>query len=690
MQAGTLDGTTGQSATPNPGTHDKVCNADMGDERRRRMAQYSGRQKLTHEEWKKFVGGATASTDIIPPGILDSWFRCRTKGVDPYLKKVPQVLEKGELEKLLRKNRDLIAMSRPFMEHLYGFVKGSSFVVALSDADGYLIELVGDHEVLESVKKGNFVLGACWSEDSAGSNGVGTVLKLERALQVVGCEHYCLNSHKWTCSGAPIHDPEGRLAGIIDMTGPYELANCHTLGMVVASAHAIENEIRLKKALAECLIADSFQRTVISSIPEVIIAVDNDGTITLMNNNAKKTFGPDAEQFLGRDIHSFWKNRNAGLMSLIDNNESLTDVEVRITFKNNQADFTLSCYPILSMDSVTGKIIILDEIKRARTLATRMMGAKAKLHFGNIIGVNARFREGVRQAEIASKSNSNVLLLGESGTGKDIFAQAIHNNSARKDGPYVAINCATIPRDLIASELFGYTEGAFTGSRKGGNQGKFELADGGTIFLDEFAETPLELQAALLRVMEDKCIIRIGGTKYRTINVRIIAASNKDLKEEVRKGRFREDLYYRSNVFAIHMVPLRNRKDDIPLLVHSFVAKIVKSMNKTIHAVDKDVLEGLIHYHWPGNVRELQNVLERMINIAHTDRLTFDLLPPEVLEERSMEDSDDSDVESVNKIERQLITRLMGSNISKKEIARKLNISRSTLYRKLEKYGMGD
>lgn len=653
------------------------------------MAQYSGRLQMVYAEWKNFVAGATVSTDIVPPIILESWVRCRSKTVNPYLRKVPVVLEEYELADLLRRNSSFIEISRPFMEHLYGFVKGSSFVVALSDAGGFLIELVGDSEVLDSIRRGNFVLGALWSEDSAGSNGVGTVLKLGRALQVVGCEHYCINSHRWTCSGAPIHDSDGRLLGVIDMTGPYELANCHTLGMVVASAHAIENEIRLKKALTECLIADSFQRTVISSIPEVIIAIDNAGFITLMNNNARKVFGPDPDRFVGKHVREFWHRRNVRLINLIDSSDSLTDVEVRIAFRNSQAEFTLSCYPIYSMDKVTGKIIILNEIKRARTLATRMMGAKAKLHFENIIGGNTHFLETVRQAQIASQSNSNVLLLGESGTGKDIFAQAIHNGSARRDGPYVAINCATIPRDLIASELFGYTEGAFTGSRKGGNQGKFELADGGTIFLDEFAETPLELQAALLRVMEDKSILRIGGTKYRTIDVRIIAATNKNLKEEVRKGRFREDLYYRSNVFAIHMVPLRERKDDIPLLVHSFAANLSKSMNKTINGVDKEVLERLVLYHWPGNVRELQNVLERMINVASSDTLTIDILPPEVLEERSPNNSDD-DVEPVDKIERQLIARLMASNFSKKDIAKKLNISRSTLYRKLERYGIGE
>jgi transcriptional regulator with PAS, ATPase and Fis domain len=291
----------------------------------------------------------------------------------------------------------------------------------------------------------------------------------------------------------------------------------------------------------------------------------------------------------------------------------------------------------------------------------------------------------VRHAQIASQINSNVLLLGESGTGKDLFAQAIHNSSGRRDGPYVAINCATIPRDLITSELFGYVEGAFTGSRKGGSQGKFELADGGTIFLDEIGETPLEVQAALLRVMEDKSIIKIGGTKVTTVNVRIIAATNKHLKEEVRKGKFREDLYYRSNVFTIRMVPLRKRIEDIPLLVDSFIKNISRSMGKEIVSIDSMVMEYFMSYQWPGNVRELQNVLERMINIAHTSKLAVDLLPREIIRSRSPENAEE-DVEPVDTMERGLILRLLGSSLTKKNIAKKLGISRSTLYRKLEKY----
>ena len=642
---------------------------------------------VIYTEWRKFVRGMAVDSGIVRPVIVDSWERCRSKGVDPYLTKVPLVLGEEQLQALLQRNGELIDICRPFMEHLFGFVKGSNFIVALSDANGFLIELVGDHEILESVKQGKFILGACWSEEIAGSNGVGTVLELGKPLQICGCEHFCINPRRWTCSGAPIHNAEGEMVGAIDMTGPYENAHPHTLGMVVASAHAIGNEFRYRKALREIQVAHSFQKTVISSIPEIIIAIDNDGIISLMNNNAMKVFGAGGDKFVGTSLGALW-NRNPNVIQLIADNESLTDVEVRISFKNSHADFTLTCNPILSMNRVTGKIIILNKIKRARTLAARMMGAKAKFRFVDIIGRDGEFLETVRHAEIASQINSNVLLLGESGTGKDLFAQAIHNSSGRRDGPYVAINCATIPRDLITSELFGYVEGAFTGSRKGGNQGKFELADGGTIFLDEIGETPLEVQAALLRVMEDKSIIKIGGTKVTTVNVRIIAATNKDLKEEVRKGKFREDLYYRSNVFTIRMLPLRKRIEDIPLLVDSFLKNISRSMGKEIVSIDSMVMESFMSYQWPGNVRELQNVLERMINIAHTSKLSVDLLPREIIGPLSPENTEE-DVEPVEKMERGLILRLLRSSLTKKDIAQKLGISRSTLYRKLEKYELG-
>ncbi len=641
------------------------------------------RLNMVYNEWKKYINGIPVSDYILPSFILDSWERCRANKVNPYLTRVPEVLDKRQLEEHIELNKELIDISFPFMNNFHGLVIGSGFIVALFDAEGYLLMLVGDNDVIKRVKKGNFVEGACWSEEVAGTNVVGTAIKLNKPLQIYAAEHYCINSHKWTGSGAPIHDSRGNLIGVIVMTGPYQKANPHTLGMVTAAAYAIENEIRLRKALAESRIADDFQRTVISSIPEIIITIDNNGFVSMVNNNVRKAFGRQADRFLGKNIVYLLSKDNKNLLNLINNSTSLTDVGVRILSANGYGDYTLSCYPILSMDNIIGKVIILNEIKRARTLVANIIGAKAKFNFEDIIGRNPQLLEIIRQAKIASQIMSNVLLLGESGTGKDILAQAIHNSSSRREGPYIAINCSTIPRDLITSELFGYSEGAFTGSKKGGNIGKFELADGGTIFLDEIGETPLELQTVLLRVIEDKSLIRVGGTKINTVDVRIIAATNKNLKEEVRAGKFREDLYYRLNVFTIHLVPLRERKDDIPLLVDYIVRNIGRTMGKAIEKIEKEVLNKFMNYHWPGNVRELQNVLERMINITQKDVLTVDLLPPEIVENPSVVHVD---FDSVIKIERELFMKMINSKLPKKQIAKKLGISRSTLYRKLDEF----
>jgi transcriptional regulator with PAS, ATPase and Fis domain len=390
---------------------------------------------------------------------------------------------------------------------------------------------------------------------------------------------------------------------------------------------------------------------------------------------------------VGKNIKDFFnKDKNKDLLNIISINQPVTDAVVRIFQQNKFIDCTISCNPILSpQKNILGKIIMLNEIKRARSLVNRLTGARASFRFKNMIGKNTRFLDSIRQAKLASKSVSTVLLLGESGTGKDVFAQAIHNESSRKDGPYIAINCAAIPRDLISCELFGYSEGAFTGSKKGGNEGKFELAGGGTIFLDEITEMPLELQTTLLRVLEDKTITRIGGKEIVQLDVRIIAASNKNIREEVKKGAFREDLYYRVNVFTIEMIPLRERKNDIPILADQFIKNISEKMNRNINRVDDKIFKVLLNYAFPGNVRELQNIIERAINIAPLNEITLDLIPFEVVHGQQITE-DGYGIVSIDDMERRMILNMLRSNFSKSDIANKMKISRNTLYRRLNKY----
>lgn len=653
------------------------------------LESYRNKYRQTLKEWKKFVEGSNdINTSIVPAEVLDAWIRCRNLNIDPFKLPEKKILTGQELKELLKRNKEFIDISRPFLSNLYQFLRGSGFHVVLFDHEGYLLEIMGDHDMAELMRSTGGVVGALWSESSAGHNVTGTIIQTKKPIQLFGSQHFIKDYHGAIGCGAPIFSPDKELLGGITLSARNFRVNPHTLGMGVAAAYAVENELRTREAFAERETAYRYQQTVIASIMEAMIAVDNRGVIALMNDPAKKLFSDPSSHIEGTSLNALLEKENPMLLELIETSDPITDREVRIFSHGAWNDYTVTLTPITTNENKhIGKIIILNEIKRARTMVAKMVGARAAYHFEDICGSDPRFLVTIEQAKMVAQNDSNVLLLGKTGTGKDIFAQSIHNASNRKEGPYVAINCGAIPRDLIASELFGHEEGAFTGSRRGGNQGKFELADGGSIFLDEIAELPLELQSVLLRVIEDKSITRIGGRQPRNINVRIITATNKDLREEISKGNFREDLFYRINVFNIEMIPLCERPTDIPLLINWFIKKYEVSLGKRIDHVDDRMIKAFMNYAWPGNVRELQNVIERMMNFARDNELTYDLIPGEIVNTR-MEPVYINDIESPEKNEKQLIQKMLDLNFPKIQIAKKLNISRATLYRKIKKYGL--
>lgn len=328
------------------------------------------------------------------------------------------------------------------------------------------------------------------------------------------------------------------------------------------------------------------------------------------------------------------------------------------------------------------------EGKKYRKSLEKLSNSQAIYTFDKIIGIDKNFTNTIEYAKKISNSKSTVLITGESGTGKEVFAQAIHNYSSRRDMHFIAVNCGAIPSNLIESELFGYEEGAFTGAKKGGNAGKFEIADGGSIFLDEIGEMPLEMQVRLLRVIEEGVISRIGSSKQITANFRIIAATNKDLKEEVSRGNFRKDLFYRLNVLPIYLPPLRNRKEDIPLLVDYYMNKISKKLSRNKVQIDKDLMKKFLQYQWPGNIRELQNIIELMIN---TENVPKDILQQcksnIVVEKNTIEVSmklEDMKLENVEKNHIIKVLKSFSGNISL--AANAMGIGRNTLYRKMKKY----
>jgi transcriptional regulator with PAS, ATPase and Fis domain len=362
-----------------------------------------------------------------------------------------------------------------------------------------------------------------------------------------------------------------------------------------------------------------------------------------------------------------------------------------------------------------GFVMILRSIERVQKLVHRMTGARARLTFANVVGESSALKEALRLARLAANSNSTVLLHGETGTGKEIFAQSIHNSSARADGPFVAINCAAIPRELINTELFGYEGGSFTGADRQGRPGKFEQAHGGTLFLDEIGDMPLDLQTTLLRAIETRTIVRIGGQRVILADVRIIVATHKDLREEALRGNFRSDLYYRLNVLAINIPALHQRLDDIPLLVQHFLQRQSRALNRPL-AITAEAMAALQQYNWPGNVRELENMLERVTYLMPQTTVTIEDLPIDIRQSFaaskpfiSIAPTDNAGTnhqdnhlslslaeknnralkeQSINAEMQAIVQAWRASDGQTTRAAALLGISRTTLWRKMVKYGL--
>ncbi|WP_443946123.1 sigma-54-dependent transcriptional regulator [Pedobacter sp. AW1-32] len=308
-----------------------------------------------------------------------------------------------------------------------------------------------------------------------------------------------------------------------------------------------------------------------------------------------------------------------------------------------------------------------------------------KHRFETIIGESKILKLAIELARKVSKSDATVLLLGETGTGKEVFAQSIHAESTRSGKPFVALNCSGFSPDLLESELFGYKAGAFTGANKD-KKGLLEEANGGTLFLDEIGEMNLDLQAKLLRVLENQNFIKIGDTISRQVNVRILAATNKDLKTDAEQGKFRSDLYYRLSVFTINLPPLRERKTDIPQLARYYLKTFAQKMNYPEVNLDEDLLDILVAYDWKGNIRELKNVIERLIILSDDGRLSRAALPPEIFESTTVPNNF-----SLQQIEKQHIQKmLLYTHGNKTETSRLLGIGLTTLYRKIEEYQIKD
>lgn len=436
-----------------------------------------------------------------------------------------------------------------------------------------------------------------------------------------------------------------------------------------------------------------FTFAIMNSIHFGVIATNLTGDIIYANDNACRTIDIRRRNLVNKSIKNILHNWNS-ITKIIRSGNIIQNEEFIFFNETESMKFSVNISPINdNSNNNLGFVITFRSIEKVYQLVNKYTGMHARYFFKDIIGKSKIMQQVINYAQTISNSPSTILIEGESGTGKEVFAQSIHNASSRKKNSFVAINCAAIPDNLIESELFGYDDGAYTGAKKGGHPGKFELANNGTLFLDEIGDMKLDMQAKLLRAIQESSVTRVGGDKVISIDVRIIAATNKNLQQEVENGNFRMDLYYRISVIPLHIPSLRERKGDLPSLIRFFLNQKSLKLKKNIPPMGYSTLQQLLDYEWPGNIRELENYIEQLVNFD--GKITLERYQKQKKEKHSsniVQNSIANNVDlsiSLKEMEkRHIINTLKGNNGNMSQTSKSLKISRNTLYLKIKKYGI--
>ena len=627
---------------------------------------------------ERLIRGEQPEEGVVREFIRRSWERSIQYGVRRDNTECV-IMDKGLLQHIREHNQSLIQCATAVLSHMFSGTRPFASNMALANAEGVIIaSFVPEGEIAPMP---NITMGALSSENIIGTNGIGTCLAENRPIEIIGAEHFRRLGERWSCSGAPIFDEQNHILAVLNVGQHMEHYHAHTFGMVKAAAYAISEQMRLRSLLRR-------QESIMELLDEGILVLSRNGNIRMMNRIAAHIMGL-AAPISNRDIMELAGDSSL-LRDILQTVTPVRDKEARFDFLARGRVCLYSVLPIADTDDI---ILVFREAQKMRKLAVQMTGNRATYTFSDIVGQSQALKRAIMEAQMVAPRSCTVLLLGESGTGKELFAQAIHNAAGNPSAPFITVNCGAIPRTLLESELFGYEYGAFTGASKSGKPGKFELASGGTIFLDEIGEMPLDAQVALLRLLQNGEVTRVGGTVSRKVNVRVIAATNRNLEQMMHEGTFREDLFYRLNVYPIAIPPLRERKGDISLLARKFLETFSQKLNKNVLAFDKDVLSAMERYAWPGNVRELENVMERMTYLAKGAMIEIADLP-QILCSRAGEEKrtvpDGATLDTCRQVaEREHVHKLLVENRGNvRQTADALGLSRPYLYHKMKELGI--
>ncbi|WP_404354902.1 sigma 54-interacting transcriptional regulator [Cytobacillus firmus] len=486
---------------------------------------------------------------------------------------------------------------------------------------------------------------------------------------------------------------EGEIVGVISLTAfsekqKNEFKEKHRIlsNYLGKMADLISSKINGTSLLKKYLSTSQMLQVTIQSMYEGIIAVDQKGYILEMNRSAEKILNIKKHNVLTLNISEVIQN--LPITKVFSTGQGYSDKECSLVVNGKMIQVIISANPLIHNNQIIGCAITLKDLAEVQKFAYSITSEVDDSTFDIIVGKSPAILQTKAAAKKVAATDSTVIFLGESGTGKELFARALHQESKRVNKPFRAINCAAIPEHLLESELFGYSEGAFTGARKSGKPGKFEMAQGGTIFLDEIGDMPLHLQVKLLRVLEERKIERIGSNNSIDIDIRVVAATHKNLEKMVADGEFRQDLFFRLSVIPLHIPPLRERDGDIPVLLQHFVQHYDKITGKKVRGFTPDAENRLCSYNWPGNIRELQNAVEYAINMATDHWIRVENLPPRIREQNHM-NADKENITLAEMEERMImdVLKRYGDTLNgKKQAADELGINVATLYRKINKY----
>ncbi|PFL60236.1 sigma-54-dependent Fis family transcriptional regulator [Bacillus anthracis] len=604
--------------------------------------------------WKKFVDEGVLDSNRINERISESWHRCKQANVNPHMNKGQKILSSVVFQDQKKKSEIFLDIAIPQIQNMRKTIDELQMMALLIDPDGYVLSLSGNQQTLKRAKHINFIEGVKWTEAVVGTNAIGTALEIEEAIMISGTEHYSVASHSWSCAAAPIHNDDGKLIGVLDFSCPIEFSHPYMLGMVTSLAHAIERECSIRVHQNELHLIHRFL-DVIDSDEQVVICNHRDVIVS-------------ASKRVRERVCNWSRMKSEDLMHY----GLKTKLEV----------------PVYSNNRMIGKCIYVKENKQEKLFSTSLF--INGITFPGVTGTSSVFQHTLEEIKLVSPTDASVYVCGETGVGKEYVARAIHENSPRKNGPFIAVNCGSLPKELMESELFGYAEGAFTGARRQGYKGKFEQADGGTIFLDEIGEVPPEMQVALLRVLQEQTVTPIGSSKEVPVNIRIITATHKDLLRLVEEGKFRQDLYYRLHVYPLYVPSLIERKEDIPYFIQHFCER--KNWNV---AFPKSICNQFSQHTWPGNIRELLNVLERIYILSQgreicEKQISFllqTMMGNQHQLELQIENKTKYTLNFREKIQRDsMIEALEKTNGNVSLAAKLLDVPRSTFYKRMQKY----